>query len=128
MSKIVCGPHGFAGRVILKINYLQILGKYKPFNAKFPLSFLLKHLSFLMIKGKPRPKVTWSKDGEPLNPTLVSLRTSEIDTILFIRKSERKHSGRYDLQVQIENVEDTAKVMLQIVGKQDWRHTAGCGY
>lgn len=70
------------------------------------------------MQGKPRPKVTWSKDGEPLNSAFASVRNSETDTILFIRKTERKHSGNYDLQVQIENVEDTATVKLQIVGKQ----------
>ncbi|KAM9764720.1 myosin-binding protein C, cardiac-type [Menidia menidia] len=67
------------------------------------------------FQGKPRPKVIWSKDGEPLSPTFASVRNSEVDTILFIRKTERKHSGQYDLQVQIENVEDTSKVILQIV-------------
>ncbi|XP_035483789.1 myosin-binding protein C, cardiac-type isoform X5 [Scophthalmus maximus] len=71
----------------------------------------------LMIpfQGKPRPKVTWSKDGEPLKPTFASVRNSDLDTILFIRKTDRMHSGKYDLQVQIENVEDTACVNLQIV-------------
>ncbi|XP_076011623.1 myosin-binding protein C, cardiac-type [Genypterus blacodes] len=67
------------------------------------------------FQGKPRPKVMWSKDGEPLNPKLVSVRNCDTDTIFFIRKSERCHSGKYDLQVQIENVEDTASVMIQIV-------------
>ncbi|XP_055363232.1 myosin-binding protein C, cardiac-type isoform X1 [Betta splendens] len=67
------------------------------------------------FQGKPRPKVTWSKDKEPLSSAFASVRNSETDTILFIRKTERKHSGRYDLQVQIENVEDTACVNLQIV-------------
>ncbi|XP_039866743.1 myosin-binding protein C, cardiac-type isoform X8 [Simochromis diagramma] len=67
------------------------------------------------FQGKPRPKVTWSKDGEPLDPTLASVRNSEVDTIFFIRKTERKHSGKYELQVQIENVEDKAAVTLQVV-------------
>lgn len=69
------------------------------------------------LQGKPRPKVTWSKDGEPLSSTLASVRNSDGDTILFIRKTEKKHSGKYNLQVQIENVEDTASVSLQVVGR-----------
>lgn len=77
--------------------------------------------SLMLIKGKPRPKVTWSKNGEPLTSTLASVRTSEGDTILFIRKTEKAHSGKYDLQVQIENVEDTASVTLQVVGRWDSR-------
>ncbi|XP_037548571.1 myosin-binding protein C, cardiac-type [Nematolebias whitei] len=67
------------------------------------------------FQGKPRPKVIWSKDGKPLDSSFVSVRNSEVDSILFIRKTDRKHSGQYDLQVQIENVEDTAKVLLQVV-------------
>ncbi|XP_042350756.1 myosin-binding protein C, cardiac-type isoform X2 [Plectropomus leopardus] len=67
------------------------------------------------FNGKPRPKVTWSKDGEPLSPQFASVRNSDVDTILFIRRTERTHSGQYDLQVQIENVEDKAHITLQIV-------------
>lgn len=82
----------------------------------------------MFIKGKPRPKVTWSKNGEPLSSTLASIRNSEGDTILFIRKTEKTHSGKYDLQVQIENVEDTASVTLQVVGRSDSRvWTSGGG-
>lgn len=69
------------------------------------------------FKGKPRPQVTWTKNNEPLDPKLVSIRNSDNDTILFIRRSERKDSGKYDVQVQIENVEDKANVNIQIVGK-----------
>lgn len=62
--------------------------------------------------------ITWSKDGEPLNPKQVSVRNSDTDTILFIRKSERKDSGKYEVKLQIENVEDTASISIQIVGEE----------
>uniref|UniRef100_A0A673JW73 Myosin-binding protein C, cardiac-type n=1 Tax=Sinocyclocheilus rhinocerous TaxID=307959 RepID=A0A673JW73_9TELE len=67
------------------------------------------------FQGKPRPQVTWTKNDEPLDPKQVSIRNSNTDTILFIRRSERKDSGNYDVQVQIENVEDRASVNIQIV-------------
>ncbi|KAM9298862.1 myosin-binding protein C, fast-type-like [Gastrophryne carolinensis] len=69
------------------------------------------------FQGKPRPKVTWNKEGESLDPKKVSVRTSEIDTILFIRSAERGHSGKYSLKVQIENMEDVATINIRIVEK-----------
>uniref|UniRef100_A0A672MYX1 Myosin-binding protein C, cardiac-type n=1 Tax=Sinocyclocheilus grahami TaxID=75366 RepID=A0A672MYX1_SINGR len=60
------------------------------------------------FQGKPRPQVTWTKNDELLDPKQVSIRNSDTDTILFIRRSERKDSGKYEVQVQIENVEDRA--------------------
>ncbi|XP_041941733.1 myosin binding protein Ca isoform X5 [Alosa sapidissima] len=68
------------------------------------------------FQGKPRPNVTWTKDGEPLESS-VNVRTSDFDTILFIRSAEREHSGKYTLTVQIENMEDKATVEIQIVDK-----------
>ncbi|XP_048086654.1 myosin-binding protein C, cardiac-type isoform X1 [Alosa alosa] len=67
------------------------------------------------FQGKPRPKVTWTKDGEPLEPKQASIRNSDVDTILFIRRSERKDSGKYEIKLEIENVEDTADITIQIV-------------
>uniref|UniRef100_A0A673KEB3 Myosin-binding protein C, cardiac-type-like n=1 Tax=Sinocyclocheilus rhinocerous TaxID=307959 RepID=A0A673KEB3_9TELE len=67
------------------------------------------------FQGKPRPQVTWTKNDEPLDPKQVSIRNSDTDTILFVRRSERKDSGKYEVQVQIENVEDRASVNIQIV-------------
>ncbi|XP_051544620.1 myosin-binding protein C, slow-type isoform X3 [Myxocyprinus asiaticus] len=64
--------------------------------------------------GKPRPKVTWLKEGQPIDQT-ISIRNSECDSIIFIRKAERKHSGKYELTVQVENHVDTAVLDIQIV-------------
>ncbi|XP_063798954.1 myosin-binding protein C, fast-type-like isoform X1 [Pseudophryne corroboree] len=69
------------------------------------------------FQGKPRPKVTWSKEGQPLDAKQVSVRTSDVDTILFIRSAERGHSGKYGLSVQIENMEDAATINIRIVEK-----------
>ncbi|KAI7803613.1 myosin binding protein Ca [Triplophysa rosa] len=69
------------------------------------------------FQGKPRPIVTWFKDGAPLDIAGVNIRTSEVDTILFIRQSVREHSGQYTLSVQIENMEDKANIQIQIVDK-----------
>lgn len=60
--------------------------------------------------------MTWTKDDKPLDSS-VNIRTSEFDTILFIRSAEREHSGKYTLSVQIENMEDKASVEIQIVGE-----------
>ncbi|XP_050963718.1 myosin-binding protein C, slow-type isoform X9 [Labeo rohita] len=64
--------------------------------------------------GKPRPKVTWLKEGQPIDQT-INIRNSECDSIMFIRKAERKHSGKYELSVQVENHVDTAHLDIQIV-------------
>ncbi|XP_028669468.2 LOW QUALITY PROTEIN: myosin binding protein Ca [Erpetoichthys calabaricus] len=69
------------------------------------------------FQGKPRPKVTWLKDGQPLDVKQVGIRTTEVDTILFIRSAERDHSGKYELSVQIENMVDKALLDIRIVEK-----------
>ncbi|XP_032357831.1 myosin-binding protein C, fast-type isoform X1 [Etheostoma spectabile] len=69
------------------------------------------------FQGKPRPVATWYKDGQPLDPQMVSVRNSNVDTILFIRSAEREHSGTYELVLKIENMEDRATVVIRIVDK-----------
>ncbi|XP_069571911.1 myosin-binding protein C, slow-type isoform X2 [Brachyistius frenatus] len=65
--------------------------------------------------GKPRPKVTWLKEGKPIEPSHVNIRNTDCDSIIFIRKAERSHSGKYELTVQVENHVDTAILDIQIV-------------
>ncbi|KAJ8381939.1 hypothetical protein SKAU_G00027170 [Synaphobranchus kaupii] len=65
--------------------------------------------------GKPRPKVSWLKGEQAVEPTQVSIRNSECDSIIFIRKAERKHSGKYEMTVKVENYADTAILDIQIV-------------
>ncbi|XP_021564270.1 myosin-binding protein C, cardiac-type [Carlito syrichta] len=83
------------------------------------------------FQGKPRPQVTWTKEGQPLAGEEVSLRNSPTDTILFIRAARRTHSGTYQVTVRVENLEDKATLVLQIVDKpsppQDIRVTEAWG-
>uniref|UniRef100_A0A672QIA5 Myosin-binding protein C, slow-type n=1 Tax=Sinocyclocheilus grahami TaxID=75366 RepID=A0A672QIA5_SINGR len=53
-------------------------------------------------------------EGQPIDQT-ISIRNSDCDSIMFIRKAERKHSGKYELSVQVENHIDTAMLDIQIV-------------
>ncbi|XP_027966886.1 myosin-binding protein C, cardiac-type [Eumetopias jubatus] len=69
------------------------------------------------FQGKPRPQVTWTKEGQPLAGDEVSIRNSPTDTILFIRAARRAHSGTYQVVLRIENMEDKATLVLQIVDK-----------
>ncbi|XP_064174657.1 myosin-binding protein C, slow-type-like isoform X2 [Anguilla rostrata] len=67
------------------------------------------------FQGKPRPKVTWTKEGKEVDHTQVNIRNTDCDSIIFIRKAERKHSGNYEMTVKVENFVDTAILDIQIV-------------
>lgn len=73
---------------------------------------------FLLPQGKPKPVVSWTKNGEPLDKKRVNIRSTERDSILFIRSSEREDSGTYEMCVKVEDFEDKAALILQIVGEQ----------
>jgi len=68
------------------------------------------------LQGKPRAKVSWQKNGSPIDKNQINIRNTENDTIIFIRKAERSHSGEYDMKVQVENLVDKATIDIQIVG------------
>lgn len=70
------------------------------------------------LQGKPRPKVTWLKEGTAIDPTHVNIRNTDCDSIVFIRKAERSHSGKYEMTVQVENHVDTAVLDIQVVGNE----------
>uniref|UniRef100_A0A7N8YKY1 Myosin-binding protein H n=1 Tax=Mastacembelus armatus TaxID=205130 RepID=A0A7N8YKY1_9TELE len=65
--------------------------------------------------GKPKPVVTWTKNGQPLDTKKVNIRSTERDSILFIRAADREDSGVYEICVKVEGFEDKASFTLQIV-------------
>lgn len=67
------------------------------------------------FNGKPKPVVSWTKNGQPIDTKRVGIRNSERDSILFIRTSERDDSGVYEMSVKIDSFVDTASFTIQIV-------------
>jgi len=64
--------------------------------------------------GKPKPVVSWSKDGQPLDKR-VQIRNTDTNSILFIRTAGREDSGVYELCVKVDDFEDKCPLTLQIV-------------
>ncbi|XP_007571534.1 myosin-binding protein C, fast-type-like isoform X6 [Poecilia formosa] len=69
------------------------------------------------FQGKPHPVATWLKDGQPVDPKMVNVRNTNVDSILFIRSAEREHSGTYELVLKIENMEDRATINIRVIEK-----------
>lgn len=46
----------------------------------------------------------------------MNIRTSDFDTVFFVRQAARSDSGEYELSVQIENMKDTATIRIRVVG------------
>ncbi|XP_026223854.1 myosin binding protein Ha [Anabas testudineus] len=65
--------------------------------------------------GKPKPVVSWLKDGQPLDSKRVNIRNTDKDSILFIRTAQREDSGVYEMTVKVDSFEDKATLTLQIV-------------
>lgn len=63
--------------------------------------------------------VSWLKNGQPLDTKRVNIRSTERDSILFIRAAERDDSGEYEMCVKVDDFEDKATLTLQIVGEQN---------
>ncbi|XP_012998221.1 myosin-binding protein H-like [Cavia porcellus] len=64
---------------------------------------------------KPKPQVTWTHDGCALDTSRVSVRNGEQDSILFIREAQRADSGRYQLCVQLGELEATTTVDILVI-------------
>ncbi|KAK7916437.1 hypothetical protein WMY93_012198 [Mugilogobius chulae] len=94
----------------LKIRVVAVNeGGRSPPVASLSLSWLRRLL------GKPKPVVSWTKDGGALDTKRVNIRSTDRDSILFIRAAERDDSGVYEMSVKVEDFEDKASLTLQIV-------------
>ncbi|XP_068589937.1 myosin binding protein Ha isoform X1 [Cebidichthys violaceus] len=66
--------------------------------------------------GKPKPVVSWLKDGQPVDAR-VNIRNSDMDSIIFIRHAQREDSGVYEISIKVDSFEDKATITLQIVDR-----------
>uniref|UniRef100_A0A669PZ24 Myosin binding protein C3 n=1 Tax=Phasianus colchicus TaxID=9054 RepID=A0A669PZ24_PHACC len=115
---------GESGAAIIKepITVQEIMQRPKIWLPRHLRQTLVKKVGetiniMIPFQGKPRPKISWMKDGQTLDSKDVGIRNSNTDTILFIRKAELHHSGAYEVTLQIENMTDTVVITIQIIDK-----------
>ncbi|XP_042742235.1 myosin-binding protein C, cardiac-type isoform X1 [Lagopus leucura] len=115
---------GESGAAIIKepITVQEIMQRPKIWLPRHLRQTLVKKVGetiniMIPFQGKPRPKISWMKDGQALDCKDVGIRNSNTDTILFIRKAELHHSGAYEVTLQIENMTDTVAITIQIIDK-----------
>ncbi|KFO89704.1 Myosin-binding protein H, partial [Buceros rhinoceros silvestris] len=68
------------------------------------------------FQGKPKPEVIWTKGDQPLDTNHINIRTTERDTIFYIRNAQRNDSGKYELTVRINGAEDKATLDIRVIG------------
>ncbi|XP_032837334.1 myosin-binding protein C, cardiac-type-like isoform X4 [Petromyzon marinus] len=110
--------HGHAGPLVVR----EIVERPKIWVPRYLRHTLTRRVGdsiniLVPFQGKPRPKVTWSKDGEPLDPKQVSCRSGDTDTILFVRSASRGDSGLYQLRVEIDSLVDVVDLRVQVIDR-----------
>ncbi|KGL90298.1 Myosin-binding protein H, partial [Charadrius vociferus] len=67
------------------------------------------------FQGKPQPEVVWTKGDQPLDTSRINIRSTEKDTIFYIRQAQRSDSGKYELAVRINGAEDKATLDIRVI-------------
>uniref|UniRef100_A0A8B9F566 Myosin-binding protein H n=1 Tax=Amazona collaria TaxID=241587 RepID=A0A8B9F566_9PSIT len=67
------------------------------------------------FQGKPQPEVIWTKGGQPLDTSRITIRNTQKDTIFYIREAQRGDSGKYELTVRINGAEDKAILDIRVI-------------
>lgn len=69
-------------------------------------------------KGRPAPKITWSVDGEVIEPSRrkVEIKTLPHHSTLVIRDTEKKDSGVYKFMVENSVGSDMVNIPVHVIG------------
>ncbi|MEL6804060.1 MAG: hypothetical protein AAFO91_09795 [Bacteroidota bacterium] len=69
------------------------------------------------MQGRPKPMIKWSKGGEEVNSTRVTIRNSLDSTVLFIRNTELGDSGEYVMELRVGDDQlQTATLRINVIG------------
>lgn len=70
-------------------------------------------------KGRPAPRITWSVDGEVIEPSRrkVEIKTHPHHSTLLVHDTEKKDSGVYKFVVENSVGSDTVNIPVHVIGK-----------
>ncbi|XP_067096974.1 myosin binding protein Ha isoform X2 [Osmerus mordax] len=114
------GGRSEAAALVEPVHIREVVDRPKIRMPRFLRTRLVKHLGeqinlLIPYNGKPKPVVTWTKNGEPLDSKRANVRNSDKDSILFIRTSQRDDSGVYEMNVKVDSFEDKSSFVIQVV-------------
>lgn len=88
--------------------------------AKDPITVKAGHTATIKIpfKGKPIPKITWSKDGiEVIEDIRTQIEKSATQTVLVLNNCVREDSGIVTLKLKSDCGSASANLQLNVIGK-----------